>query len=313
MNKFVFALILFGALAARAEVIEKIVAVVNDEIITQTDIETYRNKLKGSSLQDELFSVSAEELLKDEKRLVQQIINERLVDSEVVRQNLSVTFERVEEEIKGTMKQNGINRSQLKQALQEQGTTMADYQDFLKKRLERQALISKAITSKIKISDEDVMAYYLAKTGKPMQPSFEYSLAHILIRPRGGNDDAAYERAQLVAKKLAAGEKFEELSEQFSEDPNYQKDGFLGRFRTGEFLKELESAVTSVSEGSYSAITRTKLGFHIIKVLKKTSVPNPEFDKQKEQIRSMLSQKAFEKQFQFWIEQRRQEANIRIN
>ena len=91
------------------------------------------------------------------------MVDEHIIDDEVKKQNLSVTIERVEQEINSIQSRNNLTRDQLKEALKREGTNFSDYQDFIKKRLERQSVIEKAITSKIKISDEDVASLYEVK------------------------------------------------------------------------------------------------------------------------------------------------------
>ena len=81
-----------------------------------------------------------------------------------------MTVERIEQEINSIQSRNNISREQLRDALRREGTSFSDYQDFIKKRLEKQGLVEKAITSKIKISDEDIAAAYEVKlTGRHYQ------------------------------------------------------------------------------------------------------------------------------------------------
>lgn len=313
-KNLVFVLCLVTPLAwAQAEVIESVVAIVNNSIITQSDLAKYRQRLKAGTIVDDLFGISTEALLKDEKALLKHMIDERVVDGEVKKQNLNVTIERVEQEINSIQSRNGISREQLKEALKKEGTDFPEYQEFIKKRLERQSLIEKAITSKIKISDQDVIAMYEATHKSATTTSFEYKVAHILFRQGKRSDEDQLERAKLVMAKLKDGGNFEALASQYSEDPGFNEGGFLGSFKAGEFLKPLEDAVKTLAAGEYAGPVKTKLGYHIIKLLERHVVPDAEFEKKKEALRAELYQKAFVKQFQFWLEQRRQEAFIRIN
>jgi peptidyl-prolyl cis-trans isomerase SurA len=306
-------LITFASSLAVAEVVESVVAIVNDTIVTRSDMTKYRERLRSGSIVDDLLNADVETLMKDNKALMKHMIDERIVDAEVKKQNLGVTIERVEQEINSIQSRNGISREQLREALKREGTKFSEYQDFIKKRLERQGVIEKAITSKIKISDEDIIAHYESKNKSGSASAFEYKIAHILLREGKKKDEEQLARAQMVLGKLRAGGNFEALASQFTEDPDFNEGGLLGTFKTGEALKPLEEAVKTISPGEFAGPVKTKLGYHIVKLLERHAIPDAEFEKKKEQLRNELYQKAFVKQFQFWLDQKRQEAFVRIN
>jgi peptidyl-prolyl cis-trans isomerase SurA len=307
--------LLISSIAASAKVVDKIVAIVNDQVITLTDMEKYRKRLQGGGLVDDALVRlnDTATVLKDKNALLQQLINERILDSEVKKKGLEVTIERVEQEIRNIARNNNIDRNQLKTALQAKGVTMSQYQDFIKTSLERQALVEKEVSSKIRISDEDVSSYYLSKKGPSSSQVFEYTLAHILFNPKNGGEAGAMSRAMAVEEKLKTGQSFEKLAEQFSEDSNFSKGGLLGTFKAGEMLKELDEAVRNVAVGDVSRPVKTRMGIHIIKVLKRTLVSDPKLEEEKEEIRKSLYGDAFKRQFKLWLSQRRDESFIRIN
>ncbi|MEQ1877204.1 MAG: peptidylprolyl isomerase [Bdellovibrionia bacterium] len=313
MKKLAPILLLFAALTARAEVIERVIAVVNDDIILQSDLAKYEKSLKDGAIVDDLLSTDPKALLKDRKALVDHMINEKVIDTEVKKRGLNVTFEQVEKEINKIASRNGISRTQLKQAIKEQGTNFSDYQDFIKKRLERQSLIEQSVTSKIKISDDEIATQYLStKKKKSLNEAYEYQIAHILFQT-GKDAKAAATKAQSVLALLKKGDSFETLASKYSEDPGFSAGGILGTFKSGEFVKELEDAVTQLQPGETSGIVKSKQGLHILKVISKRLIADPDLEKNKEEIRQVLYQKAFKKQFSFWLDQRRQEAFIRVN
>ncbi len=311
MKKIFFVFLLVGSVAA-AEVIEKIVAVVNDEIITLSDINKYRSQLKKGKFLDETVLANKDKLLKDEDALIKHLIDEKIIDSAVKQMGLAMTVEKVEQEIESIARRNKISTGDLRSEIKKEGVSFSEYQNFVKQRLERQALIERAVTSKIKITDEEVQAYYLTKHKGPNAESYEYTLAHILISDKSG-PDAAKKKTDDLEKRLRNGEGFESLAAQFSEDPNFTAGGFLGTFKSGEFLSELEAGVKNIPIGGLSAPVKTKLGYHILKVLNKKIISDPKFEAQKENIRNLLYKDAFSNQFNFWLEQERASAFVKIN
>jgi peptidyl-prolyl cis-trans isomerase SurA len=302
------------------EPVERIVAIVNEDIITQSDMSKFAERLKSGSLNDDLLisdESTRQATLKDPEKALNKMIDAKLLDSEVRRQNLGVPMERVEQEIRSIAKHNGISRDELKAALLERGVDFAEYQDFIKTGLERQGLIKNAIASKIKISEDDVIADYLATQGNLNTQSFEYTLAHILFLAdtKGGAAAIAKakDRAILVHQKLRDGASFEKVASESSEDPNFENGGLLGTFKTGELNKELAHAIENLETDEFSGLVRVRSGFEIVRVIKKQMIPDPKLEKEKEKIRSKLYEQAYKKQLQSWLEQLKQEAFIRIN
>lgn len=313
--QILISLIFMMGISSKAEVVDKVVATVNSEVLTLSDIEKEKASLAGKGLvNDLLFQLyDREKLLKDQQSLLNFLIDEKTIDSEVKKKGLEVTIERVEQEIQRVAKENNLTRAQFREALLRQGIDMAEYQSFIKKGLERKALIDREVNSRIRISDEDVAAYFLSNKGPGKAQVYEYTLAHILFSPKNGGQEAAQARAQTALKKLKGGQDFEKLAEQMSEDPGFSKGGVLGTFNAKELSPVIQSAVSKISKGDVTQVVKTDRGFHIFKVLKKTLVSDPELEENRAQIQALLHQKAFTRQLRSWLDQKRNEAFIRIN
>lgn len=300
---------------ASGKIIERTVAIVNDQAILLTDVDKFKQKLNSQGLVDDaLLQLSDRtQLVKDRGALINYLVDEALIDTEVKKKNLDVTFERVEQEIRSILRNKRLTRNQLKDLLAEKGTSMSDYQAFIKTSIERQSLIEREVSSRIKVSDEDVAAHFQSVKGHKTAQAYEFSLAHILFLPSNGGEKAARARAESVLEKLKGSNSFEKSAEQFSEDPNFSQGGFLGNFKSGEMIKEIEDGVKGLNAGELSQPIKTKMGVHIVKVLKKTVTADPELDEKREEIRSQLFAEAFKRQFRSWLRQRRDDAFIRLN
>ncbi len=317
MKVLAAALISLAAFAAVGETVERIVAIVNDEIITSTDVEKYAARLKTGGLADDLLipdEPTKQALLKDREKLLQTMINAKVIDSEVKKQNLSVPIERVEQEIRKVAKNNGVSRDELKQALSERGIPFSDYQDFIKTGLERQSLVEKAIASRIKISEDDVMNAYAAKHGGNDEQAFEYTLAHIYFdSAKTGGAKAARQRADEALAKLKSGVPWDREAADASEDPGYEQGGLLGVFKTGELHQGLDAAIAKLQPGEFTNVIPASGGFEIVKVVKKKIIPDPRTEKEREGLRQQLYESAFKKQLADWLEQLRTDAFVRMN
>lgn len=308
-------MILHFSISAFAEVVDRVVVVINNEIVTESDVKQFSQKIDRVGFLDQLLLLgkSPAELKKNKSDQLEYLINERLLDSEVKRLNLSVTSERVDQEIREIAKNSGMNKNELFSKIKSQGLAVSEYQDFIKTQIERQSLIQSEVTSKIRVTDEDVLAQYLRTYPNSESGVYEYGIAHIFINPKKGGPDAANERAQIVLKKLKSGETFEVLAEQHSEDSNFTTGGVLGNFKAGEISKEMEAAVSHLNIGEYSDVVKMKDGLHIFKVNSKKVVSDQRFEKEKEKIRAQLQEKSFQKHFRSWLEAKREESFVKIN
>lgn len=313
--KLFFIFILTISFKINAELIDRVVVIINNEIITDTELKQFSKKIDKNGFIDEmlLLGKSTSELKKNKSDQLDYMINERLLSSEIKRLNLSVTLERVDQEIKDIAKKNGMSKPDLLSNIKNQGVTVSEYQDFVKTRIERQSLIESEITSKIRVSDEDVLAQYMRTYPNSNSGIYEYTLSHIYFNPKKGGAESALERAQIVLKKLRSGESFEVLAEQHSEDINFATGGALGTFKAGEFTKEMEVSVAKLNSGEFSDIIKIKDGFRIVKVNSKKIVSDPRFEKEKEKIRAQLFEKSFQKHFKNWLETKKEESFVKIN
>lgn len=298
-----------------AQVLDRIIAVVNDEIILASDEAELLKRLKQPGSIDDilLLGQSQDDLSKDQKKRMDYLVLEKLFESEIKRLNLSVTIERVEQEIRDIARRNGISRNEMLSALRAQGVSTSEYQDFVKTKIERQSLIEAEIASKIRISDEEVLGHYLRNNPNNESTVYEYQLAHIFFNPRKGGPQAALQRAEQVYAKAQSGEAFDKLAEQNSEDSNFTAGGLLGNFKAGEMSKEFEQAVHNLGIGQISKPVSSRAGIHILRVLNKKVVADPRFEQQKERLRATLAEQAFKRHLENWIQVKRDDSFIRIN
>ena len=298
----------------KVEVVDKIVAIVNSESILQSDLNSFSSRLKKEGSLDEslLLELKAADLKSNRSEQLQFIIREKLVESEVKKQNLEITEDAVNLEVDKLAKKNGLSKSQLEASLKKQGYTLPEYRKTLKSRMERQSFFESEIISKLRITDEDAYNEYKNKVPNYRPNVNEYKIAQIFFDPRKGSAQQALKRATDVYSKMTSGELFESLANKFNEEKSANPDGLLGQFKSGEFNSDLERAVENLDKGQTTAIVKSKLGYHIVKVLDKKVSYDPQFLKYKEQIKSTLIEKNFKRQLKNWFESKKQSSYIKI-
>jgi peptidyl-prolyl cis-trans isomerase SurA len=305
-------LVLFAPASLNAEVVERMVAIVNDSIVSLSDLDQLQKNLKTDGLIDKALIdlYNRKELLASPEARLEFIIDERILDGEVIRQGVVSPIEKVEGEIKKIVAENGTSREQLKASLKKRNIGYAEYQNFIKTSLERQSILSKEVASKIKISDDEIASHFIqnSKSSKPLV--FEYQLSHILFL---GSGAAPISRAKEVLSKINSGGNFESIAAQYSEDPQFTQGGAFGVVRVGDVIPALEKALSGLRTGDVTAPVAMPDGVHLFKVLKRDLVPSPELEAQKANISRTLFAQSFARQYKSWIEQRRQASYIRRN
>lgn len=312
--KFLLAIFLVTPVLA-ADLVDKIVAIVGNETVLESDIRATRSKLsKGNMFDPLLLKVSSDPTANsDKKDILKLLINERILDSEIKRLKLNVTSERVDREISAIAQSQGGTKAQLLQEVKNHGMSVSSYQDQVKQNIERATLIGQEVTSKINITEDEITSEYLKKQGATSIGVVEYTIAHIYFNAKKGGTEETLQRAESVLAKLRRGENFDSLAEQNSEDPNFTTGGLLGSFKAGEFSKDLEDAVKNLSQGEYSGVVKSKGGIHILKLISKKVVNDPKYEKSREPIRGQLLEQRLGSVYQAWLNQKHDEVFIRIN
>lgn len=308
--------ILSIALTSNAELVDRIVAIVNSEIVMDSDFTNLKHKLNSSSMIDDslLDNIDMDTLAKDRQAQMNYLINEKILDSEVKRLNLSVTSDRVQMEIKEMAKRNGISADEVLSAVKAQGMSIPEYQEFLKNRIERQNLLEQEIISKIRVTEEDAFSEYLKRNPTSKNAVSEFKIAHILFRIKKNiAAESVAASAQDIYNRLKRGEKFELLAEQNSQDPDFSQGGLLGTFKSGEFSKDIEDAIKKIDVGDITPVIRTRQGFHIFKLLESKTIKDPKFEKEKPSITAQLVERNFKRQLKIWIQSKRDESFLKIN
>lgn len=298
------------------EPIESVVAIVNNEPILQSDVTRLKKNLESNQVNDDVLFPNAEEkrkALTNPDYLMQKLIDEKLVNSEIKRLDMSATEEQVQGEIRGIAKSNNMTMDQLKEQMRLQGMSFDEYQTLIRRSLERRSLFGKEIASRVKISDEEVNSEFVKRNKDLPQSSFEYQIARILISIKGRSEKQALERGNMIFEKYKKGESFEQLAADYSEDPAFTTGGTLGTFKANELNPAYELVLRPLDVNEVSKPFVTSEGIILLKTLAKKLIPDPRSENARNEIRGELFNLALQRQVKIWLEQKRRLAFIRIN
>lgn len=309
---FVSVVLFLFSVASRASILlDRVVAVVNKEVITWSDLykamefETTRKTKKLSEEERrKLFKES-------EASFLETLIDMNLQLQEARRLGIDVSQNDVTEAISNIQKKYSMSQADFVESLKKEGLSLEEY----KKRLSEQILINKVITyqirNKIVISDSEVNRYVEANK-KTFSGSETYKLRQIFFKKPEGNKDkkAIEDKAVEVIKRLKNGEDFSDLARIYSEDSSARSGGDLGLVDKNLLSKEFIGVLSGMNVGDYSIPFWTETGLHIVKLDRKISAGNA--DKLKDDIRKQLADEKFLERYKSWIKGLREKAHIEI-
>ncbi len=287
--------------AAGARLEDRIVAVVNSDLIMLSDVkrelEPERERIARQHRGEEL----AQRLKAAEYMALTKMIERRLQLQEAKARGVEVSDAEVKQAV-AQMKQQG---EKLDESDPMNIRNVRDQLTLLK-------VVDREVRSGVMVGEGEMKRYYQEHRERFALPE-EYTLSQILILPRSSEDRAdAHDKARRVMDLLKRGEKFEDLALQYSDGPNASRGGRLGFVRQGELLPAIERAIAPLVPGGISDIIETPEGFHIIRVDEKKPKQFRPFEEVRFEIQGLVFQQKSEDVFQSWLVELKNKAYIEI-
>jgi len=278
-------------------VVERIVAIVNGEVILLSEVENTLSPLRKQYQAAYEGEDLAKKLAQVEEEILNKLIDTKILLQEAKSRSIEVNPGEVKAMLESTKKMY-ISEDKFKQALKEQGFTLAQYSKMLEDQLHIKRLVDQEVKLKTSVDIEEIRNYYNTNKSEFFHET-QYRIKHILIKDSPGED--AEKRAQEVLAKLKEGEDFSILAKKYSEDPNASSGGDLGFLEEDKLIPEIKEVIKTLKLGEASDIIKTRLGYQIMKVeaIKEAQAKN--LDEVKEEIRQKLFQKKFAKIYQEWL------------
>jgi parvulin-like peptidyl-prolyl isomerase len=301
------ACVCLGLPAALAATVNRIVAVVNEDAITETDVTAYLSAVVDEGgwepKRDEMASMRQAALLRliDQRLIVQHAkASELRVDTDDVLRHLERLQARFgsAEAFEASLAESGLSREQLKTQMRDQ--------------LLAQHAIDAKVRTTIMVSPQEV-ARELAGHPELVKGGDRVRGAHLLIRANEGRSlEQARELAGRLREQLARGASFAGLARRYSETPEAEAGGDLGWVAQGELMPELEAALFSLEPGQVSDPLETKLGVHLLKMEERRTAESLSATDAHRAIYQRLYQQRFEAALSRWLEALRRNAYIEL-
>ena len=251
---------LLPTVPAAAQDALKIVAVVNEDVITELDL-FMRMRLAMISAKLNDTPETRQRLL---PTLLRTMIDERLKAQEAKRQSISVSTPEVQQRIDDLAKRNGITTDQFAQTLEQNGITVDVLADQIKTELSWARLVQRRLRSQVKITDEEIDQALAAM--QAAQGQTEYRLSQIFLSSGSGDEVSVQQSAQRLKEQLEQGADFAALATEFSQDQGAIRGGDWGWVRLDMLDAPVAQVVQSLPEGQIGGPVRGAGGYYVVMV-----------------------------------------------
>ena len=300
-----------------AEVVDKIIAVVNDEVITLAEFNTaFDPYLKN--IDDNYKGKDKEALINQSKEaFLKRLVDNLLIEQEAKKMGKAIVIkdEEIMDVVRDMIAKRKSNMEEFKKNLAREGTSLESLKKDIRSQMMRMRLLRWEIKSKVMVSDEEIGEYY-TKNRQDYEGKEAVRLKQIFLAVPAKADKKTKakikEEAGQLRKRALAGEPFELLAVKYSQGPGAAQGGDIGFIEKGTIIAAVDSVAFSLPMGQVSEIIESDIGFHIIKVVDKKGAGLKPIAAVREEIKTKIEDEKLEKKYEEWITSIRKKSFIEI-
>jgi len=302
---------LLYSLSSASVLLDRVVAVVNNEVITWSEL--YRAMEADASPQ--LKGMKDEERRKifkeNEVEFLETLINQRLQIQEAKNQGIWAYDDEIKETMENIKKKYSMTDAEFNESLRKEGFTTEEYRARLRDQIIIGKITGHLIRNKIVVTEEDIKKY-MSENKKIPETSESYRISLIFFKKPATDLEkiAVEEKASLVLNKINSKESFSDLAKSYSEDLSASAGGDMGFIRRDQMIKEFDNVLQGMKLGETSKPFWTEKGLHIIRLEEKTQPKSA--NETKEEIRENLKNRIFAERYNAWIKSLREKSFIEL-
>jgi peptidyl-prolyl cis-trans isomerase SurA len=323
--------IILSAGLASAELVDRIVASVNGEIVTLRELE---QRLEPIVRINKITSEAEKNDLR--RKLLQNMVDRLLIMQEGQRQGVTVSERELDRAIQDLMADRNLTPNELQRQIREKGGTMVQFREDLRADIVRQRLLAKEVHNRIVVTDEEIVSFLRAQgyTGSPgaavpsdePPPEGAVRVRNIFLGlPEAASEDdvrARLKEAARIKAEIEGGLDFKSAAARYSEGENAAQGGNMGNIAWTDMNERIQAALRNLKPGQVSQPIVLGPGVQLFQVVEREApvekaseaeetlqIPEEE----KERVRRMLSEKKLQARFQEWVKELRSRAYIKIN
>jgi len=311
---FMLTAIVVPAQSFAVEISDRVIALVNDEVITMSDlIAEGGDEVTGDPdrvLPNGMTVAEAQDIV------LEQLIAKALLNHAVKEFGIEVTRDDVDAAIKQQMEMNGLNKTQLMEVLAENDLTYAEYEEEVEYTIKKERLIAKRLGSHIIITDEEINAYF-NEHKDDYKDLAEYRISEIIMGVSPDADtvtmNALMAEAEKIRNRAAAGEDFAALAMEYSLSSTAPDGGDLGYMHPTDMEPGMLAYLSTLKVGEVSDVLALQNTVVILKLTDKRPIPGGiTVDDVRMEIEYILSNERTIYFFEKWLDDLKEEAYITI-
>lgn len=291
--------------SAKEEIVDRIVAIVNNDIITLSQLNKETRPYKERIAATDRSRADKEQMIQSlEQDILDKLIDQALTRQEAARYNISVSDADVLTAMENFKEKNNLDQEGLEKGLEAEGITLEQYQERIREDILQSMLINRAVRSKVVITQEDIAAYY-EKNADAFQGEKKYHLRNILMDTKQGIQEVV---SQLEKNQLT----FAEAARQYSMASNAEEGGDLGIFDVDNFSEIIRDAVLPLEKKEFSRVIQTGSRYQVIYVEDILASGGKTLEQSADEIQDILYREQAEQKFADWIASLKKNAHIKI-
>lgn len=290
------------------KVVDRVAAVVNDEVITLSQV----YELGQDYIETAVTESGPTTRRSAEHAVLERLIERALVDQAVTELKLEATEQDLDRAIDDLARRNGIDRDGLRRELEREGMTWEEYRTELRAQLRDLKFQQGVLRPRVTITEDELRDLWLRSGGGGAGE--EAVVQGIVMAVPKGADEAA--RAELSARiaaaksKVEAGVAFSEVAAEYDEGPYRATGGEMGSFKRGELVPVLDTPVFTSPIGQ-AVVVETPTAFFLMRVTSRKKVDSA-FEDARDQLTEQIFASRMEQEKERWFEQARREAVVKV-
>jgi len=282
---------------AGAETANRIVAIVNDEVITHADVTVQLNAF----LNEQADPIDVPPPGQMAQTVLSRLIDHRLIVQEARRMELVVSTDDVLDRL-SDFRERFASELEFRQFLDDTGLTVETLKERMREQLLVQRTIDIAVRSKITMSPQEITEAVRQSPRLRGDSRERVEVSHLLLRvDESRSAEQARVKIEALHDALKRGTDFAELAKRESDGPYAEAGGAMGWVTEGSLMPELEAAVKEMKEGELSSPIQTRLGFHLIKVGRRQTAPEIDGTEARRIAQRDIYEHKFEQRMREWL------------
>lgn len=317
---FVAGLILvFGVLTTAVSegvILDRVVAVVNDDVITLTEVQEEGLQTIRKIVQETLGEERERRLRSTERQILDDLILRKLQLQEAKKEKIEATASEVRSAIEELKKRNNLTSDdELKAAMSRELLSEDQFRKGIAEQVALTKLVTRQVRSKVVVSDEEAQRYY-DQHKEQFRDIPQVRIRHLLVpiqqQPALEDMVRAKNRIEEAQALIKLGARFSTVAKQYSEGSLATSSGEVWTMKRGELAPDLEHMALALPIGQVSGIIANPAGFHLIQVEERVVGQILPFDQVKENLRSTLFEQKAEAKFKEWVQSLKAKASVEM-